>query len=34
VRFSLGPFTTTADVDRVLQLLPPLVAQARGEAAA
>ena len=34
VRFSLGPFTTTADVDRVLRLLPPLVAQARGEAAA
>jgi cysteine desulfurase len=34
VRFSVGPSTTTADVDRVLELLPALVAQARGEVAA
>jgi cysteine desulfurase len=34
IRFSLGPATTAADIDRVLQLLPGLVAQARGEAAA
>ena len=34
VRFSVGPSTTAADIDRVLELLPALVAQARGEAAA
>src|SRR5437879_5811356 len=34
VRLSVGPATTTADIDRVLELLPALVAQARGEAAA
>jgi len=34
VRFSVGPSTTAADIDRVLDLLPALVAQARGEAAA
>ena len=34
LRLSLGPSTTTADVDRVLELLPALVAQVRGGAAA
>ncbi len=34
VRFSVGPSTTAADIDSVLELLPALVAQARGEAAA
>jgi len=34
VRLSVGPCTTAADIDRVLELLPALVAQARGEAAA
>jgi len=34
VRFSLGPTTTVADIDRVLEVLPRLVAQVRGEAAA
>ncbi|TMB55414.1 MAG: cysteine desulfurase [Deltaproteobacteria bacterium] len=34
VRFSVGPSTTAGDIDRVLELLPALVAQARGEAAA
>ena len=34
VRFSVGPSTVAADIDRVLELLPALVAQARGEAAA
>jgi len=34
MRLSVGPSTTTADIDRVLELLPVLVAQARGEAAA
>ena len=34
VRLSVGPSTTGADIDRVLELLPALVAQARGEAAA
>src|SRR5207302_4587723 len=34
IRFSVGPSTTAADIDRVLELLPALVAQARGEAAA
>jgi cysteine desulfurase len=34
VRFSLGPSTTAADIDRVLAVLPGLVAQVRGEAAA
>ncbi|HUE30545.1 MAG TPA: cysteine desulfurase family protein [Verrucomicrobiae bacterium] len=34
VRFSVGPSTTASDIDRVLELLPALVAQARGEAAA
>jgi cysteine desulfurase len=34
VRFSVGPSTTAADIDRLLELLPALVAQARGEAAA
>jgi cysteine desulfurase len=34
VRFSVGPSTTPADVERLLDILPALVAQARGEAAA
>ncbi len=34
VRFSVGPSTAAADIDRVLEVLPALVAQARGEAAA
>jgi cysteine desulfurase len=34
LRFSLGPGTTAADVDRVIELLPPLVAQVRAGAAA
>src|SRR6266849_1814553 len=34
VRMSVGPGTTAADIDRVLDLLPALVAQAGGEAAA
>jgi cysteine desulfurase len=34
IRFSVGPGTTADDVDRVVALLPALVAQVRGEAAA
>jgi cysteine desulfurase len=34
LRFSLGPRTTAAEIDRVLDLLPPLVAQVRAGAAA
>jgi cysteine desulfurase len=34
IRFSVGRGTTPADVDRVLHVLPGLVAQVRGEAAA
>jgi cysteine desulfurase len=34
LRFSLGPGTTAADVDRVVELLPPLVVQVRAGAAA
>jgi cysteine desulfurase len=34
LRFSVGPSTTAADVDHVLEILPRLVAQVRGEAAA
>jgi cysteine desulfurase len=34
LRFSLGPETTAADVERVLEVLPTLVAQVRGGAAA
>ena len=29
VRFSLGPETTAAEIDRVLDVLPPLVARLR-----
>jgi cysteine desulfurase len=34
IRLSLGPATTAADIDRVLDVLPRLVAQVRGERAA
>jgi len=34
IRLSLGPSTTPADIDRVVDVLPGLVAQVRGEAAA
>jgi cysteine desulfurase len=34
LRLSLGPETTAADIDRVLELLPGMVAQVRGGAAA
>src|SRR5262249_60765921 len=34
IRLSLGPSTTPADIDRVVDVLPGPVAQVRGEAAA
>ena len=34
IRLSVGPTTTAADIDRVLDLLPPLVRQVRSGAAA